>query len=117
MQLKVDREASCMSVTESHAQINIMKNTMLKGWLTEAQVVARKKNLHQWPYGGSQKQMLVDILDGLPSRPHETSLLAAKGHKQYEYSAKALAQINRERAGNIEYMAEANVESGRESYT
>ncbi len=36
LQLKVDRDASFMSVTERHAQTNTMKNTMLKGWLTEA---------------------------------------------------------------------------------
>ena len=58
--------------------------------------------------------MLVDILDGLPSRPHETSHVAAKGHKQYEYSTKALTQITREHTGNIEYMAEAKVDNRRD---
>ena len=42
---------------------------------------------------------------------HETSYLVAKGHKQYDYSTKALTQIARERTGNIEYMVEAHVES------
>ena len=51
--------------------------------------------------------MLVDKLEGLPSRPHEISYVAAKGHKQYEYDAKELTQITRERTGKIEYMAEA----------
>ena len=41
LQLKVDRDASFMSVTESHAQTNTTKNTMLKVWLTEAQVAAQ----------------------------------------------------------------------------
>ena len=56
--------------------------------------------------------MLADTLHGLPSRPHETSNLAAKGRKQYAYYTKALAQITRERTGKIEYMAEAKVDSG-----
>ena len=43
-----------------------------------------KRIHHQWSYCDSQKQMLVDILEGLPSRPHETSYLVAKGHKEYE---------------------------------
>ena len=81
LQLKVDRDASFMSVTESHAQTNTTSNTMLKGWLTEAQVVAQE-SLHQWTYCDSQQQMLVDILEGLQIRPHETSYVAAKGHQQ-----------------------------------
>ena len=44
LQLKVDREASFMSVTESHAQLNSMKSTMMKKvWLIEPQVVAQAK--------------------------------------------------------------------------
>ena len=58
--------------------------------------------------------MLADILEGLPSRPHEISYLAANGHKHYEYNARALTQITRERAGTIEYMAEAKVDNGQE---
>ena len=58
--------------------------------------------------------MLADILEGLPSRPHETSYLAAKGHKQYEYFARALTQLTKERTGKIEYMAEAKVDNGKE---
>ena len=105
--------SSFLYVTESHAQTNTAKNTLLKTWLTEAQVVAQE-SLHQWSYCDSQKHMLADILDGLPGMPHDTSYLAAKGHKQYEYSTKALTQITRERTVNIEYMAEAKVDSGRE---
>ena len=60
------------------------------------------------------QQMLADILDGLPRSPPEHSYLAAKGHNQYEYYAKALAQITKERTGNIEYMAEAKVDNGKE---
>ena len=40
--------------------------------------------------------------------------MAAKGHKQYEYSTKALTQITREHTGKIEYLAEASVETGKE---
>ena len=49
LQLKVNRDASFMSVTESRAQTNTTKNTMLKGYIIEAQVVAQE-NLHQWSY-------------------------------------------------------------------
>ena len=41
LQLKVVRDASFMSVTECHAQTNTTNNIMLKGWPTEAQVVAQ----------------------------------------------------------------------------
>jgi hypothetical protein len=58
--------------------------------------------------------MLADILEGLPSRPHESSYLVAKGHKQYEYYARALTQFSKENTGKIEYMAEANVDNGKE---
>ena len=51
---------------------------------------------------------------GWPSRPHETSYLAAKGHTQYEYFAMALTQITRERTGKIEYMVAAKVDNGKE---
>ena len=68
----MDKDASFMSVTECHAQTNTTNHTMLKGWLTQAQVVAQE-NLHQWTYCDSQKQMLADILEGLPSMPDETT--------------------------------------------
>ena len=91
---------------------NTMKNTMPKWWFTEAQVVAQE-HLHQWSYCDSQKQMLADILDGLPRRPHETSYLVAKCHQQYEYFTKALTHITRERTGKIDYMVESNVDNGK----
>ena len=40
------------------------------------------------------------------------SYVFAKGHKQYEDFARALAQITRERTGKIGYMAEAKVDNG-----
>ena len=43
LQLKADRDASFMTATESHVQNNTTNNTMLKGWLIEAQVVAQRK--------------------------------------------------------------------------
>ncbi len=58
--------------------------------------------------------MLVDILEGLPSKPHETSYLVAECRNHYEYLAAAWAQITMERIGEIEYMSEAKVESGKE---
>ena len=41
LQLNMDRDATYMSVTESHAQTNTTKHTMLKGWLLDAQVAAQ----------------------------------------------------------------------------
>ena len=55
--------------------------------------------------------MLADILEGLPSKPHDISYLAAKDHNQYEYYAKALTQITKKRTGKIKYMAAANVDN------
>ena len=61
LQLKLDKDDNFMSVTESHAQTNTMKNAMLTGWHIEAQVFAQE-NIHQWSYCDSQKQILADIL-------------------------------------------------------
>ena len=44
LQFKVDRDASFMSVTGSKSQTNTMTNTMLQGWVTEAQVAAQEKS-------------------------------------------------------------------------
>ena len=110
LQLKVGRDASFVSVTECHAQINTTRNTVLKAWLTEAQVVAQE-HIRQWSYCDSQKQMLAVILEGLPSRPHETSYVVGKGHKQYAYYARAFTHITRERTGKIEYKIEARVDN------
>ena len=41
-QLKLDKDANFMSVTECHAQANTTNNTILQGWLTEAQVAAQE---------------------------------------------------------------------------
>ncbi len=55
LQVKVDRDVSFMSATESHAQTNATNNTVLnKMWLIDAQVVAQE-NLYQWTYGDSQE--------------------------------------------------------------
>ena len=51
---------------------------------------------------------------GLPSKPHETSYLAAKGHTQYAYYASALTQVTKERTGKMEYMAEASEDNGND---
>ena len=57
---------------------------------------------------------LVDILDGLPSRPHYTLYLVAKGHNQYEHSTKALTHITRDHTGKMKLMTEAKVDNGME---
>ena len=56
----------------------------------------------------------VDILEGLPSRPDETSYVAAKRHNQYAYYTKALTPFTGERTGKMEYMVEAKVDTGNE---
>ena len=43
--------------------------------------------------------------------------MSPKGHKQYAYYGKALAEFNKEHVVNIEYIAAANVETGNEFYT
>ena len=54
----------------------------------------------------------------MPIRPHAASyVVAKKGHEKYEYYARALTQITRERTGKIEYMAEAKVDNGKRSLT
>ena len=58
--------------------------------------------------------MLADILEGASIKPNETSYVAAKGHNQYTYSARAWTHITKERTVKIKYMAEAKVDNGKE---
>ena len=89
LQLKLDRDASFLTVCESHSVENSSSSGWVQGWLTDAQV-AHQEALFNYTTCDDQKQKLEDILDGLPSRPHERPDLAAKGYKQYDYSQKML---------------------------
>ena len=82
VQLKVGRDASFMSVTESHAQINSNNNTNLQGLLIEAQVVAQE-GLNQCHLVMHRSRCWLTvwrgcqavILEALPIRPHEHAIL------------------------------------------
>jgi hypothetical protein len=85
LQIKCDREASFMQLEEMH-KVEV-KQTVgeEEGWLTKDQI-AQHEGFTNYLDNEYQKQMLEDVLEGLPQRPHKDSWRAAKGHKQYEYS-------------------------------
>ena len=56
------------------------------------------------------EQMLMDILEGLPSKPHEWPNLAAKGYTHYAYSAKNLKDTEDTHRHGIIYQAQADIE-------
>ena len=58
--------------------------------------------------------MLMDMLEGLPSRPHEWPNLVAKGYNQYEHSAKTLNETKDTHRNGIIYQAHADIDLGNE---
>ena len=62
---------------------------MLIGWVTEAQV-ALEEGLSNYTTHLEQNHMLMDMLEGLHSRPHEWPHLVAKGYNKYAYVSKKL---------------------------
>jgi hypothetical protein len=113
LQLKLDRDASFLTVCESHSVENYSSSGWLQGWLTEAQV-AHQEALFNYTTCDDQKQKLEDILDGIPSRPHERSDLAAKGYKQYDYSKKMLNKHQKAHKEKMEIQAAAQVEDAKQ---
>ena len=87
LKLKVDREASFMLLKEVHETGNSKGTRMKQMWFTEDQI-AKEEGLTNYLDNAIQQQKLKDILEGLPSRPHERNDLAAKQYKQYDYSQK-----------------------------
>ena len=83
MQLKLDRDASFLTVLESHSMENSSSSGWVQGWLSDAQV-AHQEALNNFTTCADQKKKLDDILEGLPWRPHERTDLAAKGYKQWD---------------------------------
>jgi hypothetical protein len=113
LQLKLDRDASFLTVCESHSIENSSSSGWVQGWLTEAQV-AHQEALLNYTTCDDQKQKLEDILDGLPSRPHERPDLAAKGYKQYDYSQKMLNTHQKAHKEKMEIQATAQVEDSKQ---
>jgi hypothetical protein len=54
------------------------------------------------------------MLEGLPSKPHEWPNFAAKGYKQYEYSAKKLNDRKATHRQGIIYQAQAMIHQSNE---
>ena len=52
----------------------------------------------------------MDMLDGLPSRPHEWLNMVAQGYNQYEYSAKKLKETKDTHRNGIIYQAQAETD-------
>jgi hypothetical protein len=113
LQLKLDRDASFLTVLESHSVENSSSSGWVQGWLTDAQV-AHQEALLNYTTCEDQKQKLEDILDGLPSRPHERPDLAAKGYKQYDYSQKMLNKHQKAHKEKMEIQATAQVDDSKQ---
>ena len=56
-----------------------------------------------------QEQMLMDILEGFPPRPHEWTYLVAKGYTHYSYSAKQLKERKAAHRQGVIYQAQADI--------
>ena len=113
LSLKVDREASFMTVTENHSLEISNTNSQVCGWLSEAQV-AQELGLVNYTTCTIQAQQLKDILEGMPCMPHERPDLAAKGYKLYQYTAKKLTEHSQRTLDTLRTEAVAKIDSGKE---
>jgi hypothetical protein len=113
LSLKVDREASFMTVQENHSLEISNTNSYVSGWLSEAQV-AQEMGLINYTTCTIQAQQLKDILEGMPSMPHERPDLAAKGYKLYQYNAKKLSQQTQKTKDTLKTECVAKVESAKD---
>ena len=113
MQLKLDRDASFLTVVESHSMENSSSSGWVQGWLSDAQV-AHQEALNNFTTCADQKKKLDDILEGLPWRPHERTDLAAKGYKQWDYSKKLLNQHQKAHKEKMEMQATAQVDDAKQ---
>lgn len=113
LQLKVDKEASFMTATEIHSVESSKANNFVEGWLTEEQIAFELKLLN-WETNESQGKKLQDFLEGLPSRPHMTPSLAAKGWKEYHYSARILDTLQQRKTDSMTIKAEGEIASRKD---
>jgi hypothetical protein len=108
LQLKVDRKAAFMTVSEVHKIESSQKTKVKELWLTEPQVAVKEGLIH-YNTDTTQKALLQDILDGLPSKPHERADLAAKGLKMFEYQERASTRTQA-KLDSLSLRAEARME-------
>ena len=107
LKLKVDKEASFMMLKEAHETGSSKGTRVTQMWFTEDQI-AKEEGLTNYLDNPIQQQKLKDILEGLPSRPHERNDLAAKQYKQYDYSQK-LSMMEQYQKSSMQLSAEAEV--------
>jgi arsenate reductase-like glutaredoxin family protein len=107
LKLKVDKEASFMMLKETHETGSSKGTRVTQMWFTEDQI-AKEEGLTNYLDNPIQQQKLKDILEGLPSRPHERNDLAAKQYKQYDYSQK-LTMMDQYQKSSMQLSAEAEV--------
>jgi hypothetical protein len=113
LQLKLDREASFMSVTENHSMETSITQNSSKGWLTNAQI-ARDLGLINYTTCELQAKELAEVLEGLPSMPHDRPDLAAKGWKLYHYSTKRLTEYPQKTTDSMKTECTAQLKTGQE---
>jgi hypothetical protein len=112
LKLKVDREASFMLLKEVHETGTSKGAKVRQMWLTEDQI-AKEEGLTNYLDNAIQQQKLKDILEGLPSRPHERNDLAAKQYKQYDYNQKYNIMEQYQKS-SMQLSAEAEVSDHKE---
>ena len=67
--------------------------------------IAMKEGLTHYLTNESQKDLLDQILEGLPKRIHKDPWRAAKGHKQYEYTCESMKKTMNIQESSMELQA------------
>ena len=81
--------------------------------MTDTQV-ALEEGFQRYTSNPEHNHMLMDMLEGLPSRPLEWPNLAAKGYQEYEYSGKKLRETPGTHRNGIIHQAQAEIHQGDE---
>jgi hypothetical protein len=113
LQLKVDRDGSFMTATETHSTAALDKSGFEDGWLEDS-MVASKLGLLMWATDQVHKERLEDQLSTMEQRPHENPVLAAKGHMQYRWFRAKMREQEIVKQEKMELKAQVAVETGKD---
>ena len=84
LQLQLDKTGNFMTATETHASACMEKTGFEDGWIEDS-MVANKIGLLMWSTVKIHTERLADQFNTMEQRPHESPVLAAKGHMQYKW--------------------------------
>ena len=113
LQLKVDKDGSFMTATETHSTASMDKSGFEDGWLEDS-MVASKLGLLMWSNDKVHKDRLEDQLGIMEQRPHENPVLAAKGHLQYRWFRAKMREQDIVKQEKMEVKAQVAVETGKD---